>query len=258
MLNAKRLLLVFLLVFTFVLSFAGAKFKGFNRPEQQAVLNVPSSPEVVVPFRILALAVETPTGTFPYGLQLRASIDKELTGAFSVVQTGGEGVLTVSVLEFAPPAARSYMVKEYRAVVPNNSQTAQAQTTTKKSWTSKLDVLNSSSGQVPVQYWEAQGQLTLKAVLKDKTGASIDETILKAPFSMKRETAVNNIPTVDPQALPQQDAIMTFLLREGARKVRRRYAIGLEPTLVKLPIDNELLVGNRMAMEDNWDGALKA
>jgi hypothetical protein len=249
---------VVLLVFIFVLSFAGAKFKGFNRPEQQAVLNVPSSPEVVVPFHVLTVGVENPTGTFPYGVQLRASIDKELTGAFSVVQTGGEGVLTVSVLEFAPPTTRSYMVKEFRAVSPNTTQTAQAQATAKKSWTSKLEGLNPSNGQVPVQYWEAQGQLTLKAVLKDKTGASVDETILKAPFLMKRETAVNNVPTVDPKALPQQDAIMTFLLREGARKVRRRYAIGLEPTLVKLPIDNELLVGNQMALEDNWDGALKA
>lgn len=253
----RRLFLACCLVPLVSLPLLGAKFKGFNRPEQQAILNVPSSPEVAVPFRTLALAVENPTGAFPYGPQLRANIDKELTGAFSIVQSGGEGTLTVSVLEFAHPATRFYVVKEVRAVTANN-QPAPASNTNKKGWAGVLSGLTSATAQVPVQYWEAQGQLTIKSVLKDKTGATIDETILKAPFSMKRETAVNNVPSIDPGALPQQDAILGYLLREGARKVRHRYAIGLEPTLVKLPIDNELLAGNRMAMEDNWEGALKA
>jgi hypothetical protein len=257
MFSARRLLLACYMVSFLSLPLLGAKFKGFNRPEQQAVLNVPSSPEVAVPFHTLALAVENPTGAFPYGPQLRANIDKELTGAFSIVQVGGEGTLTVSVLEFAQPAASFYVVKEVRAVAANN-QPAPASNTSKKGWASVLNSLTSTTGQVPVQYWQAQGQLTIKAVLKDKTGATIDETILKAPFSMKRETAVNNVPSIDPAALPQQGAIVGYLLREGARKVRRRYAIGLEPTLVKLPVDNELLAGNRMAMEDNWEGALKA
>ena len=81
----RRLLLACCLMALVSLPLLGAKFKGFNRPKQQAILNVPSSPEVAVPFHTLALAVENPTGAFPYGPQLKANIDKELTGAFSIV-----------------------------------------------------------------------------------------------------------------------------------------------------------------------------
>jgi len=220
-----------------------AKFKGFNRPPQDADLNVPHSPEIVVALRSISIAVDNASGTFPYARQLSLSIEKELTGAFSVVPSGAEGTLNVTVLEFGQPAFRTYDLMEYRSVVPSGNQTT---------------FLALIPQKFPVTYWEAQGLLTLKAVLKDKAGSTIDETILRAPFTMKREIAVNHVASVDHNALPNHDAVMTELILAGARSVRRRYAIGLEPVRMKLTVDNELLSGNQLAMEGDWEGARRA
>jgi len=219
------------------------KFKSFRRPPEEASLNVPHSPEIVVSFRTVALSVDNTVGTFPYARQLSLSIEKELTGAFSVLSSGAEGRLSVSVLEFGAPATRVYSVMESRILPSNPGQSILAAIVPQK---------------VPVTYWEAQGLITLKTVLKDRMGAIVDEAIVRAPFQMKRETAVNNVTTVDQNALPKSDVIMSDLLLEGARRVRQRYAIGLESIRLKLAVDDELLPGNHLAMEGNWEGALRA
>jgi hypothetical protein len=220
-----------------------AKFHGFNRPPQDAELNVPHAPQIVSSFHAISIVVNNSTGTFPYARQLSLSIEKELTGAYSVVPSGGDGSLSISVLEFGQPSTRTYDLMEYRSVAPTNSQNA---------------ILALIPQKFPVTYWESQGQLTLKAVLKDKSGSTIDETILNAPFAMKREIAVNHVATLDRGALPTSDAILTELILTGARSVRRRYAIGMEPIKLKLAVDNELLAGNHMATNGDWEGALRA
>lgn len=231
--------------------YGGAKFHRSNIPDQNVPVHFPAAPTFVVPFQTLSLATSDSLGTFPYVRQLQASIEKELTGAFSVVQSHNDGTLYLSVLEYVQPNARSYSVMESRNSFTGLSQNLE---NGKLGWAKVL-----VGQKVSVQYWEAHGLITLKSVLKDnKIGKNIDESIIKVPFQMKRETAVNNVAVVDVNALPNAQSILDALLQTAARKVRRRYAVGLDERLLKLPLDDELLPGDRLALEDNWEGALTA
>ena len=250
----NRLLLSVVLLLTLVpLLYGDAKFHRSNIPDLSVTVHFPAAPAFVVPFQSLSLATSDSLGTFPYLRQLQATVEKELTGAFSVVQSRSEGTLYLSVLEYVEPNSRFYNVLE-----PRNSLTGAIQHLDGKfSWRKAANVFATKT--VQVQYWEAHGLITLKSVLKDnKIGKSIDESIIRVPYQTKREIVVDNVAKEDVNTLPNAETIRNGLLQAAARKVRRRYAVGLEERLLKLPLDEELLVGDFLAQEDNWDGALTA
>jgi len=180
---------------------------------------------------------------------LEFAIERSLAGECTPAKDGRDLVLTFAVASFEPVKSRTFTVTEKRSIVVGKKKQ-------KLLFSDKLiDVDDVQEREVPVEYWEAQGALSLQLTVNDASGALVDSFHTEGKFSRKQEIAVQGVSKAT-GILPTPDALQTELITKVANDIQRRYTKTIEPVAVRLTVDEPLRTGNALAMRGQWKEAL--
>jgi tetratricopeptide (TPR) repeat protein len=214
-------------------------------------LNIPRPPDALIRAKNIRIQWESPGNLQQRAAQLQQLIQEALRKEYGFSDRDYDATMKLSVLGYEPVRERRYTQTETvrmkvgeRTVYDKNGKPRQE------------DVF--ADRQVPVQYWEAQGFVSVSVVV-DEQGNSIDSFTPSARRSLKERVAVNGESTLGgTRILPSAELLETQMLSEIAHEVRRRYTATFDTQEVILACDDELKPGNKLAKVGQFAPALAA
>ena len=111
--------------------------------------------------------------------------------------------------------------------------------------------------QVPIELLEIRGRITLHVALLQADGKPVDAFAPSESVAQRIVIAVNGVDRVNRTTLPNENTVLTHLVKQLAAPFRQRYCLTFEKVTFPLAADDELRPGNQLAKHGNWHAAIE-
>ena len=232
-------------------------FGFMSTKSDDVTLAIPRPPDAYIAKKNASVQVVQAAAQFRDRDGLRMAIERALTPDFTLVAQP-EVTFKVSVVTYAPPSSRVYSQTESRYMkvgqrpAYNKNGTPKVDSNGRQQYEDVFE-----NRQVPVEYWEGRGDLSLRVEVWDSAGTLLDGFAPQQSYTQKIMTAVNRESQLGGKVLPDNEAILQSMVDALAGMVTVRYRKTSNVVKFKLACDDELRAGNATAISGNWQGALK-
>ncbi|MBZ5524303.1 MAG: DUF6340 family protein [Acidobacteriia bacterium] len=247
-------LLVFVVALGAQPGFAG-KFNSFSGPCKIEV-SVPEPPVAYIGKKTARIEITNPYPDITAD-QLRTLIGQALAPDIAVTDSSPEALFKVNVITIERPTSKQYTLSERFHVKVGERPLYNKDGTRKTFLGTPVNEDVYEDRVLPVQYWEANGVISMSVDVKSATGATLDAFTPQANFNEKIKLSIGNESTPEAGHIPDERQMVHDMVNQIAGQVRHRYASSQRRDTVMLAIDDELKAGNAMAKAGKWDEALK-
>lgn len=233
-----------------LLAFAG-KFTYEFTKKLSAQVRIVRPPTILLTGRTLAIQQRAPVHE-PELQQLGIAIEHGLVSEFSPAENGKPDLtLTYGVIGYQPILVRTYTQAENRYIQVGTK--AGKDIFGKPAQTPVYDNRN-----VPVEYFEARGGLSLEVVVKDSSGVIRDSFSPSKDYLYKMVIAENGQSKLGRGVLPTRESLTGEMIGTVVQQVSARYTKTYETFTAPLAVDDELRPGDAYAIAGNWQAALNS
>jgi tetratricopeptide (TPR) repeat protein len=189
--------------------------------------------------------------------QLRTLISQALAPDIAATDSSPEAFFRVNVITFDRPVTKQYALSERFNVKVGQRPVYNKDGTPQKILGQPVMEDVYEERVLPVQYWEANGMVSMTVDVKSATGATLDAFTPTANYNHKIKLSVGNESTPEAGHVPDDHEMLREMASQVAAQIRHRYSWSQRRDVVNLAVDNELKAGNAIAKTGKWDEALK-
>lgn len=190
---------------------------------------------------------QPPDPTVPIA-HLQAALDQAFGQCFTIVQSNGEALLRVAVVQYTPAEAVIQTVQQkVRRPVLNPDGTTVVDLQTGQPATAEHIIA--------LEQWIARGRIAVRAEAVDSSGALIDGYATQASVAANQVVSVNGQDRLARTQLPGHAQVLAKLIADIAAQFQARYCPPADALDIPLAVDEELRPGNKLAKAGDFAAA---
>jgi tetratricopeptide (TPR) repeat protein len=187
---------------------------------------------------------------FPDHQGLKLAFERALSSTYTPTAEKPEMRITYAISNYQPVNTRTYTVSETKYI--KVGEETYTDKNGKQKTRDKYDNRN-----VPVEYWESSGAVTMTVQTFDAAGVMLDTFSITQNCQSKRTIAENGASKLGAgDSLPGQPALLAGLMQFAARDLQVRYTKTKRAENVMLAKNDPLKAGNESAKQGDWKAAL--